>query len=426
VDFRSLEGAEKALVDGVVCLEKDAERLRLIYVALTRAVHRCYVVVGPYKQGQGTTACKESRGNPLHWLFAPGDSGTPQAWREAPPEWEAVAAAIGAFATAAAPAVVVQELADIASAALPAQSAPAGDIAALPAPAHIPFGWQTGSYSSLAHGASHERAAADRDARADAADRWVVPRGLGDDDFLRFPRGARAGELVHAVFEAIDFTRDDTVPPAVERALRRMPPSTELAQPVLARMLHGMVRQVLATPLHEGFALRTLGAADRVTELEFSMASPSLRAHAIAQAMQAHGYPPPVLSVERMQGYLRGFIDLVYRHGGRYHLLDWKTNHLGFSPDGYAPAALRQAMTAQGYHLQSLLYTVALHRWLRSRLRGYDYDRHVGGVRYLFVRGMREGWTDADGAPLGVHADRPPRELVEALDAAIGCLKEPA
>ena len=77
-------------------------------------------------------------------------------------------------------------------------------------------------------------------------------------------------------------------------------------------------------------------------------------------------------------------------------------------------------MQEQGYHLQYLLYTVALHRYLRQRLRGYDYDQHVGGVNYVFLRGVRPAWTQADGSAAGVFFHKPQREAIEALDALLG------
>ena len=77
-------------------------------------------------------------------------------------------------------------------------------------------------------------------------------------------------------------------------------------------------------------------------------------------------------------------------------------------------------MQEQGYHLQYLLYTVALHRYLRQRLRGYDYERHVGGVNYVFLRGVRPAWTQADGSAAGVFFHKPQREAIEALDALLG------
>ena len=108
----------------------------------------------------------------------------------------------------------------------------------------------------------------------------------------------------------------------------------------------------------------------------------------------------PRAALRTLQGYLRGFIDLVFEHGGRYYLLDWKSNHLGERAGRLRRRSrCSRAMAQQGYHLQSLLYALALHRHLRQRLRGYDYDQHFGGVLYLFVRGVRPGWTQADGRP---------------------------
>jgi exodeoxyribonuclease V beta subunit len=136
--------------------------------------------------------------------------------------------------------------------------------------------------------------------------------------------------------------------------------------------------------------------------------------------LQQHGLQGPVLAFAPLRGYLRGFIDLVFEHQGRFHVLDWKSNHLGDTAAHYEPAALQAAMAAQGYHLQLLLYTLALHRWLQQRLRGYDYEMHMGEGLYLFVRGVRPGWQDEVGRPCGVHAWRPPRELIEALSALLG------
>ena len=126
------------------------------------------------------------------------------------------------------------------------------------------------------------------------------------------------------------------------------------------------------------------------------------------------------LAFGRLDGYLRGFIDLVYEHQGRWHVLDWKSNHLGWSATDYGPQSVRRAMDEQGYHLQYLLYTLALHRYLKQRLHGYDYDTHFGGVNYLFVRGVRPTWTNADGLAAGVFFDRPKRQAIEALDALLG------
>jgi exodeoxyribonuclease V beta subunit len=116
-----------------------------------------------------------------------------------------------------------------------------------------------------------------------------------------------------------------------------------------------------------------------------------------------------------ISGFLRGFIDLVFRRGERFYVVDYKSNHLGEEARDYEQPALRAAMVDHHYYLQAYLYTVALHRYLRARLPGYDYERHVGGYAYLFLRGM------AKGHPLGtgVLAERPPRALIEALSGLL-------
>jgi exodeoxyribonuclease V beta subunit len=120
----------------------------------------------------------------------------------------------------------------------------------------------------------------------------------------------------------------------------------------------------------------------------------------------------------RWHGFLRGFIDLVFEHRGRYYLLDWKSNHLGGTAADYTEAPMAAAMRAHGYALQASLYTLALHRWLRRRLPGYDYERHFGGVFYVFVRGA--GLDAPAAAQTGIHASRPSARLVATLDLLFG------
>ena len=129
-----------------------------------------------------------------------------------------------------------------------------------------------------------------------------------------------------------------------------------------------------------------------------------------SDAARAAGYAVPHLSAEQWRGSLRGYIDLVYQYAGKVYIADYKSNALGLALDDYHPQALEDAMHAHGYHLQHLLYTVAVDRWLRARIAGYDYDTHFGGVRYLFLRGM------SPAAPgRGVVCTRAPRALIETL-----------
>jgi exodeoxyribonuclease V beta subunit len=100
-------------------------------------------------------------------------------------------------------------------------------------------------------------------------------------------------------------------------------------------------------------------------------------------------------------------------------VIDWKSNHLGPHPTDYGPAPLADAMAREGYHLQHLLYSLALQRWLARRLPGFDAARHFGGVLYLFVRGVRPGWRNPDGTPCGVFFHQPGTAVMAALSALL-------
>ena len=169
----------------------------------------------------------------------------------------------------------------------------------------------------------------------------------------------------------------------------------------------------------EGFRLDD--SHRRLVELEFHFPVEGLDRDRLAARMVEHGYPDPFARSGRIgtrespppiHGFLRGYIDLVAEHAGRWYILDYKSNWLGSGPGDYGPEALAAAMRASGYTLQSLIYLVALHRYLSVRLPGYEYERHVGGAFYLFVRGI----DPAAGMDRGVHFDRPTAECLLALD----------
>ena len=112
----------------------------------------------------------------------------------------------------------------------------------------------------------------------------------------------------------------------------------------------------------------------------------------------------------RFNGMLKGFIDLVFEHNGQYYVLDYKSNALGDNDSAYTDQAMGDAILDKRYDLQYVLYLLALHRLLKARLPGYDYGRHIGGAVYLFLRGV-------DSASGGAFTDKPPRTLIEQLDA---------
>jgi exodeoxyribonuclease V beta subunit len=413
--------------------EASAELLRLVYVALTRAVHRCYLVVGHYRARVGKSwSGNEAARSLLNWLVM-GQGMSPADWLSAKKDLPDRAAihrawiALADKANQATPCMAVSELPAAMHDRLPANDASAKHLAALPPPARWAPAWRLGSYSALVHHATNDRAAADHDLRADSNDpdhpatsAW----SLEADDILMFPRGPSAGECVHAALENAEFTDPSTWPMAIAHALGAHPADDSAVEPAtLQAMLAHMLHDVMHTPLPLGTAspltLATLAPGKRIAELEFHLDAPHMDDQSLNLALARWGYNMPRLAFASLRGYLKGYIDLVFEHQGRYFIADWKSNHLGNSPAHYRLENLTQAMGQQGYHLQHLIYGVALHRWLTQRLKGYQFEQHFGGAVYLFVRGVRPGSMDTKGQPTGVYFDRPAWATIHELSGLL-------
>ena len=429
IDLRSAEeigDVDESLIKQQLGLERAAENLRLVYVALTRAVQRCHVVVGRYQTGRHGSTTESARAL-LNWLVT-GQGHAPHEWLLKPPAVD-LGQAWNAFAAKRAPQIGLAALPDPGAGVASPPPERDATLAALAPPRHIARGWRVGSYSSLTHGSRHEGAAVDHDLRApdlasalaDSSPAAAAAFMVQDNDILHFPRGPTAGECLHRVFERIDFTDPTGWPAAIDSALRGQPPGRGASAPAaLHVMLRSMLEDVLHTALPGAGRLCDVPRLQRLVELEFNLPSNGLKAGRLAALLCEHGYPVPPLAFGTLDGYLRGFIDLVFEQAGRFHVLDWKSNHLGMTPADYGGASMARAMDAHGYHLQYLLYSVAVHRYLQQRVPDYCYEDHYAGVTYLFVRGVRPGWTDATGQPAGVYRHRPSRRAIEALSALLG------
>ncbi|HNC51845.1 MAG TPA: exodeoxyribonuclease V subunit beta [Accumulibacter sp.] len=434
IDFRpEVEAGEAAEIKARQQQEKDAEQMRLLYVALTRAVYRCYLVAGCYATANfGRRSLTQGTRSLLNWLVAGRNLGYSE-WRvhDLPPA--TIENAWQALADAAAPQLSLADLPSAAATPLARDALAADSLAALAPPGRLPPGWQLASFSSLQHGAGHEAAACDHDGRGErspmSAARSEDSAGeLAADDILHFPRGAAAGDCLHALFEAIDFTDPDGWPDAIARVLAAHPqalpglPATE-ADRRLARMLRRLLDDVLATTLPGGIVLGALGRRGRLVELGFHLSTGEITPKVLNGWLQKHGYAMPRLGFPPLAGYLKGFIDLVFCHADRYYVLDWKSNHLGYTSADYDCAPIAAAMAEHGYHLQYLIYTVALHRYLRRRIPDYDYERDFGGVLYLFVRGVRPAWrmvaADGESIACGIYHHRPSAGTIASLDALL-------
>lgn len=258
--------------------------------------------------------------------------------------------------------------------------------------------WRKASYSGLS--ADHQSAPT------------VSLLGIGEDSYDHFiyrdlRKGAQTGNLLHYIFENINFTSPDHWGKIIKKAIRRLAsPKSEEFLLNLERFLHHILN--VNIPLGNGFRLADIPSHDRLNELEFDFPLKKINPKQL-ETLSSEEAPLKVKGSDEMQGIMNGKIDLLFRHNNKYYILDWKSNYLGDTADAYGQDAVKRAMDENNYHLQYHIYAVAAWKYLDSRIADFDYDNGFGGVIYLFVRGVREN------KETGFFIAKPPRERVEAL-----------
>lgn len=255
----------------------------------------------------------------------------------------------------------------------------------------------------------------------EAFDRGAEPLAPALAPMHGFERGADAGSFLH---ELMEWAADEGFAAIAEDEARVRDMVARRCSvrgwshwiDLLTAWMLELVRTPLRLPDIDGepvapVAFAALGSY--MAELEFWVTAhtvDTLALDALVTAFTLDGEARPALDATTLNGMLKGFIDLVFEHEGRYYVADYKSNWLGPDDASYTAAKMRAQILHSRYELQYVLYLFALHRLLKARLPDYDYDRHVGGAVYLFLRGGR-----APGQ--GLHCERPPRELIERLDA---------
>ncbi len=265
-------------------------------------------------------------------------------------------------------------------------------------------GWSLTSYSRLT-------AVGDgpTDTDQDELDSYQPMQPEDFTSVFTFPRGPAAGTCLHTVLEQLNFNQPVSAQqPLVAEVLEQAG--------IDPRWLATSVRwldDLLRVALPGSCALNQVAACDRINELSFLFPLEQVQMRRLNTLLASSGLRPLSATGSLLQGLMKGFIDLIFRWQGRYFIVDYKSNHLGTSLQHYGPDALRQSMDDHQYHLQYLIYTLALHRFLQARLVEYQYETHFGGVYYLFLRAMHP-----DHPPgTGIHAARPEYSLITALDA---------
>ena len=237
-------------------------------------------------------------------------------------------------------------------------------------------------------------------------------QSLPADPVLAFPAGSHVGLLLHSVLEHLDFTGD--IADQCQTLLPERLEAAGISGDTEQKTLVGWLEQIVATPLnHDGLALNRISGDSRLNELPFDFSLDCLKPDRLNSLFQSFTEHPlqPVNSIE-FGGLITGVIDLVFEFNGRFYLADYKSNYLGASLDEYHPDRLRTAIFERRYDLQSMLYSLALHRYLQARLPGYQFSQHFGGSFYLFLRGMRPDQNTA----YGVYFESPTEARIQALE----------
>ena len=392
--------------------ERLGEDLRLLYVALTRARHACWLGVADLKIGNG----KKSRlhESALGYLLGGGASLTTSHELTA---WLAPFAAVLESTVAPVPAASEQRYRMIED----EQFEPHWRTPVRRAAEH----WWIASYSALRldedaprQASRHEDAAPDSPAMQNAIDDEdpllaLAPLPAFAQGLHRFPRGPNPGTFLHGLLEMAaqeGFAALVQDPSRLREALARRCQRRGLESWIdpLQDWLLAMLTQAL--PLDGVDTVVLAQVTQYQPELEFWFEARGVDVRLLDQWVQQcelPGIARQPLRADTLNGMFKGFIDLVFEHRGRYYVADYKSNWLGSDDGAYTREAMEVAIASHRYDLQYVLYVLALHRQLRLRLPDYDYDQHLGGALYLFIRAPQQG----------VYLARPPRELIERLDA---------
>lgn len=399
--------------------ERLAEDLRLLYVAVTRAVYGCFIAVSPLRKGMSRKDPTSAHLNAFGYLLQNGEEGSSvefiqqvkgfcssnddcMQWGETP-EVDEVKGQIELF-----------DHDDLRA---------THDLKAKEFNQDIERSWRISSYSGLVkqrHGRStggDDSVVESIDVRLDLETALEKEAPQLDDikkSIFTFPRGAQAGTFLHTIFEEVDFTLPATSLETTD-ILTKLLVANSYDKAWLT-VLQQLVDTVMSAPLDgESMRLGRLGIKDKLVEMEFLLPVKhlsSLLFSRLSQEFDPLSKQLDALGFSQVKGMLKGFIDLVFVHQGKYYLLDWKSNHLGDDVADYNRESLEQAMAEHRYDFQYQIYALALHRFLRSRIPGYQFEQHFGGVYYLFLRGV-------DGSENGRFFHKPEAEFVEAFDKLI-------
>ncbi|MEL4283899.1 exodeoxyribonuclease V subunit beta [Shewanella xiamenensis] len=406
--------------------ETLAEDLRLLYVALTRPVYLCYLYIANHSRMLKAGIKSQLHETAIGYLLGITDADCDFA------RLHNAAQALLNSVESNAQAISVECVADnIADSKLHTGEMQSHTLNARNVTRQYRTPWRVGSYSGLVKNAPHAKASPGADDEVSAVFGAEPANSLSESSWqdsadmpqlpllnrFSFERGANAGSFMHLVLELIDFTQ-------AEIDLPRELPKAMLQYgiaPEWQTVLKDWYMEILQAPLalmaqdnqliNPDLCLAALAPQHTLVEMEFYLPLNQLRDAELNQLLGQFGYDT-ALHFDELQGMLKGFIDLTFEYQGKFYIADYKSNHLGDTIQAYHYGTLKQAISDHRYDLQYILYSLALHRYLAMRLQNYDYDTHIGGCYYLFLRGMSVQYPG-----FGVYYNKPPKALILALDA---------
>ena len=400
--------------------EDFAEQLRLLYVALTRA---------KYQLNIGVPKTFEKKWSALLYALTQGDIQT----NEKPTAYDSLPLLEKLAQRAPQGSVQISETTALTALDVPMQSETRAPLNSATFTGHIEQNWTVTSFSAIEAIHQNKKYYKEQLAAESAVAFEPVFDGGKDYDFneqatetmaesvshesaypfgyspFDFPHGIKIGTALHRFLEKYDFSQ-----PLNEDKVQKLCQWLQLEETWLPSLQQWM-KVILDTPLSADdptLKLNNLSRQQCVKEMQFYLKlNRVFDVLAFNRALQKHHHlPSEALQFDAIKGMLRGFMDLVFCHNGKYYLVDYKSNFLGVEPQNYVGKSLEQAMLANHYDWQYLFYTLALHRYLQQRDANYDYETHFGGVFYCFLRCMNGENQD------GVFFDKPDYALIQALE----------
>jgi exodeoxyribonuclease V beta subunit len=416
--------------------EELAENLRLLYVSLTRAVHRCYLAWGAFNGAESSA--------PAYLFHQPpmkaSDEQLNSLMQDTASRFknladEEIIEELEEFADQSGGAIKLSIMDECPEQTIYQQTDTENILQYRKFTGTINSDWRIASFSSLT---SKRQTFSISDALPDRDTDPQIPAYempvSGEEDAERtiftFPHGARPGTFFHDLLEHLNFNSAD-------KGLQKELIEDKLMQygyeldwyPAIANMLDNLLSVDLHSKIPE-LKLSKIQKNNRLNELEFYFPLSTISSTSIIKIF-AKDKSPPIpdskeipgqlgrLTFSPVKGFMKGFIDMVFEFKGKYYLLDWKSNYLGKRTEDYHQTKLDEAMRSRYYFLQYHIYCLALHQYLQNRLPGYLYDRHFGGMFYIFLRGV-----DLHRGPgYGIFYDLPDSSLITRLSTNLLAVK---